>query len=63
MVRMSKKFRFKIEVESQDSKVKRDYVVEASNGEEYSRELTRVEREWVLETGILNFVSTAYKIE
>ena len=63
MVRMPKKFRFKIEVESQNGKVKRDYVIEASNGEEFSRELERVEREWVIETGILNFVSTTYKIE
>ena len=63
MVRMPKKFRFKIEVESQDGKVKKEYVVEASNGEEFSKELARVEREWVMETGILNFTSTTYKIE
>ena len=43
MVRMPKKFRFKIEVESQDGKVKKEYVVEASNGEEFSKELARVE--------------------
>ena len=55
--------KFKIEVEAQNSKVKREYVVKASNGEEFSKELERVEREWVLETGILNFVSTTYKIE
>ena len=55
--------KFKIEVEAQNSKVKREYVVEASNGEEFSRELARVEREWVMETGILNFISTMYKIE
>ena len=60
---MPKKFRFKIEVESQDGKVKREYIVEASNGEEFSRELARVEREWVMETGILNFTSTVFKIE
>ena len=63
MVRMPKKFRFKIEVESQDGKVKKEYVVEASNGEEFSKELARVEREWVMETGILNFTSTMFKIE
>ena len=63
MVRMPKKFRFKIEVESQDGKVKKEYVVEASNGEEFSKELARVEREWVMETGILNFTSTTFKIE
>ena len=63
MVRMPKKFRFKIEVESQDGKVKKEYVVEASNGEEFSKELARVEREWVMETGILNFTSTTYEIE
>ena len=55
--------KFKIEVEAQNGKVKRECIVEASNGEEFSRELERVEREWVLETGILNFVSTTYKIE
>ena len=55
--------KFKIEVEAHKGKVKREYVVEASNGEEFSRELERIEREWVLETGILNFVSTTYKIE
>ena len=60
---MPKKFRFKIEVESQDGKVKKEYVVEASNGEEFSKELARVEREWVMETGILNFTSTTFKIE
>ena len=63
MVRMPKKFRFKIEVESQDGKVKKEYVVEASIGEEFSKELARVERQWVVETGILNFASTTYKIE
>ena len=55
--------KFKIEVEAQRGNVKREYVVEASNGDGFSRELERVEREWVLETGILNFVSTTYKIE
>ena len=63
MVRMPKKFRFKIEVESQDCKVKREYVAEASNGEELSKELARVETEWVMETGILNFTSTMFKIK
>ena len=63
MVRMPKKFRFKIEVESQDGEVKKEYVVEASNGEEFSRELARIETEWVMETGILNFTSTTFKIE
>ena len=63
MIRMPKKFRFKIEVESQDGNVKKEYVVEASNGEEFSKEVARVEREWVMETGILNFTSTMFKIE
>ena len=36
--------KFKIEVEAQRGNVKREYVVEASNGEEFSRELERVER-------------------
>ena len=55
--------KFKIEVEAHKGKIKREYVVEASNGEELSRELARVEREWVIETGILNFTSTTFKIE
>ena len=63
MVRMPKKFRFKIEVESQDGKIKKGYVVKASNGEELSQELARIEREWVMETEILNFTSTLFKIE
>ncbi len=50
MVRMPKKFRFKIEVESQDGKVKKEYVIEASNRKELSQELARIEREWVMET-------------
>ena len=62
MVRMPKKFRFKIEVESQDGKVKKEYMVQASNGKELSQEIARIEREWVMETGILNFTSTMYKI-
>ena len=63
MVRMPRKFQFKIDVESQDGKVRKEYVVEASNREEFSRELARVEREWIIETGILNFTSTTFKIE
>ena len=55
--------KFKIEIEAHKGKIKRDYVVEASNGEEFSRELARIETEWVMETGILNFTSTTYKIE
>ena len=55
--------KFKIEVEPQKRNVKRKYVVEASNGKELSKELARVEREWVMETGILNFTSTMFKIE
>ena len=50
--------KFKVEVESQDGKVKREYIMEASNGEEWSREIRRIEREWVMETGILDFVIT-----
>ena len=55
---MPKKFRFEIEVESQYGKVKKEYIAEASNGEELSKELARVETEWVLETGILDFTIT-----
>ena len=55
--------KFKIEIEAHKGKIKKGYVIEASNGEEFSRELARVEREWVMETGILNFISTTYKIE
>ena len=55
--------KFKIDVKAQRGNIKGEYVVEDSNGEEFSNELARVEREWVLETGIINFVSTTYKIE
>ena len=55
--------KFKIEIEAQNDKIKREYIAEASNGKEFSRELARIEKEWVLETGILNFVSTRYMIE
>ena len=50
--------KFKVEVESQNGKVKREYVIEASNGKELSQEIRRIEREWILETGILDFVIT-----
>ncbi len=40
--------KFKIEVEAQRGNVKKEYVVEASNGEEFSKELARIEREWVM---------------
>jgi hypothetical protein len=55
--------KFKIEIEAHREKIKREYVIEASNKEEYSRELARIEREWIIETGILNFTSTVFKIE
>ena len=55
--------KFKIEVEAQNGKVKRDYVVEASNAKELSQELAKLERKWFIETGILNFTSTLFKIE
>ena len=55
--------KFKVEVEAHNGKVKREYIIEASNGKEFSKELARIEREWVMETGILNFVSTTFKIE
>ena len=50
--------KFKIEVEAHNGKVKREYIIEASNGKELSREIRRIEREWILETGILNFTIT-----
>ena len=37
--------------------------MEASNGEEWALEIRRIEREWVMETGILDFTSTLFKIE
>ncbi len=40
--------KFKIEVEAQRGNVKKEYFVEASNGEEFSKELARIEREWVM---------------
>ena len=55
---MMKAMKFKIEVEAQNGKVKREYIIEASNGKELSQELAKVEREWVMETGILNFTIT-----
>lgn len=55
--------KFKIGIEAHKGKVKREYIVEASNGEEFSRELARIETERVMETGILNFTSTMYKTE
>ena len=55
--------KFKIEIEVDKGKVKREYIVEASNREEFSKELASIEREWVIETGILNFTSTTFKIE
>ena len=36
--------KFKVEVEAHNGKVKREYIVEASNGKEFSKELARVER-------------------
>ena len=55
--------KFKVEVEAHNGKIKREYVIEASNGKELSQEIARIEREWVMETGILNFTSTMFKIE
>ena len=55
--------KIRIEIEAHKGNIKREYIAETSDGEELSRELARVEREWVLETGILNFVSTTYKME
>ena len=55
--------KFKIDIEAQNGKVKREYVVGAFNGKEFSRELSRIEREWVMETGILGLTSTTYKIQ
>ena len=50
--------KFKVEVEAHNGKVKREYVIEASNGKELSQEIAKIEREWVMETGILDFVIT-----
>lgn len=55
--------KFKIEIEAKNGRIKKEYIVEASNEEEISKELARVERERVLETGILDFASTTYKIQ
>jgi hypothetical protein len=40
--------KFKIEIEAHKEKIKKEYIKEASNKEEYSRELARIEREWML---------------
>ena len=50
--------KFKVEVEAHNGKIKREYIIEASNGKELSQEIRRIEREWVMETGILNFTIT-----
>lgn len=55
--------KFKIEIEAHKEKNKKEYIIEASDAEEFSRELARIEREWVTETGILNFTSTVVKIK
>ena len=55
--------KFKVEVEAQKGKIKREYIIEASNGKELSQEIARIERECVMETGILNFTNTIFKIE
>ena len=55
--------KFRIKIEAHKEKIKKEYIIEASNAEEFSMELARVEREWVIQTGILNFTSTAVKIE
>jgi hypothetical protein len=39
---------FKIEIEVHRGKIKKEYVREASNAEEFSRELARTQREWLL---------------
>ena len=50
--------KFKVEVETQNGKIKREYIIEASNGKELSKEIRRIEREWVKETGILDSTIT-----
>ena len=50
--------KLKVEVEAQNSKIKREYIIEASNGKELSEEIRRIERELVKETGILDFTIT-----
>ena len=49
--------KFKIEIEAHKEKIKKEYIIAASDAEEFSRELVRIEREWVIETGILNFTT------
>lgn len=36
--------KFKIEIEALRGKIRKEYVIEASNGKEFSRELARIER-------------------
>ena len=50
--------KFKVEAKAQNGKIKREYTIEASNGKELSEEIRRIEREWVLETGILYLTIT-----
>jgi hypothetical protein len=55
--------KFKIEIEAFKEKIKKDYVIEALDTKELLTELSRIEREWINETGILNFTTTVVRTE
>jgi hypothetical protein len=55
--------KFKIEIEALKEKIKKDYVIEALDTKELLTELSRIEREWINETGILNFTTTVVRTE
>lgn len=51
--------RYKIQISAPKEKTKREYTIEASNNEEFKRELSRISKKWIDETGILNFTLTS----
>ena len=55
--------KFKIEIEALKERIKRDHVIEASDTKEFLMELSKIEREWIIETGILNFTTTVVRTE
>ena len=55
--------KFKIEIEAVKERIKKHYVIEASDTKEFLMELSRIEREWITETGILNFTTTVVRTE
>lgn len=55
--------KFKIEIEALKGRIKKSYVIEASDTKEFLMELSRIEREWIVETGILSFTTTVVRTD